>query len=203
MLFRQLPVPECPGCPTGAQKWLGIVEFMATRFRRFAVIAAGAALAAAALTACSSSTAATPVADSVTVADAWVKATDGPMTGAFANVTNGSDKEIKIMAASTPVAKVGEVHEMAPNDDGGMTMRAVEGGLAIAPGATQVFKPGSEHIMLMELKQPIIAGSDVEITLEFDDGSTKTVTAQARDFSGNQESYDSEGNAVMGDGGGE
>jgi hypothetical protein len=46
-------------------------------------------------------------------------------------------------------------------------MRPVEGGLEIKPGETVELKPGSFHIMLMGLKQPIEKGQKVKATLEF------------------------------------
>jgi copper(I)-binding protein len=36
----------------------------------------------------------------------------------------------------------------------------------------------------------VTAGQTVDLTLTFEDGSTKDVEAQVRDFSGNEENYD-------------
>jgi copper(I)-binding protein len=47
-------------------------------------------------------------------------------------------------------------------------MRPVEGGLEIKPGETVEFKPGSFHVMLMALKQPLQKGEKVKGTLEFE-----------------------------------
>jgi periplasmic copper chaperone A len=44
----------------------------------------------------------------------------------------------------------------------------VEGGLEIKPGETVEFKPGSFHVMLMALKQPLQKGEKVKGTLEFE-----------------------------------
>jgi len=47
-------------------------------------------------------------------------------------------------------------------------MRPVEGGLEIKPGETVDLKPGSMHVMLMGLKQPLEKGQTVKGTLEFE-----------------------------------
>jgi len=48
-----------------------------------------------------------------------------------------------------------------------MTMRPVEGGLEIKPGQTVTLAPGSFHIMMTGLKQPMTQGEHVKATLDF------------------------------------
>jgi periplasmic copper chaperone A len=59
-----------------------------------------------------------------------------------------------------------EVHSMVM-EQGVAKMRSVEGGLEIKPGETVELKPGSFHIMLMGLKQPLEKGQKVKGTPEF------------------------------------
>jgi len=49
-----------------------------------------------------------------------------------------------------------------------MKMRPVERGLEIKPGQTIEFKPGSFHVMLVGLKQPLEKGQHIKATLEFE-----------------------------------
>jgi len=51
---------------------------------------------------------------------------------------------------------------------GVMKMRPVERGLEIKPGQTVEFKPGSFHVMLVGLKQPLEKGQHIKATLEFE-----------------------------------
>ena len=99
----------------------------------------------------------------VKVDDPWVRATVAPQkaTGAFMQLT--SPKAAKVVAASSPVAEMVEIHEMKM-DNGVMKMRAVEA-LALPAGQTVALKPGSYHVMLMGLKAPIKAGETVPLTL--------------------------------------
>ena len=110
----------------------------------------------------------------VKVDDAWVRATVAPQkaTGAFMQLT--SAKPAKVVAASSPAAAVVEIHEMKM-DDGVMKMRAVDA-LPLPAGQAVALKPGSYHVMLMGLKNPIKAGETVPLTLTVE-GEHKQRTA--------------------------
>jgi len=49
-----------------------------------------------------------------------------------------------------------------------MRMRELEKGLEIPPGATVALKPGSFHIMFMELNAPFAVSGKVPLTLVFE-----------------------------------
>ncbi len=53
---------------------------------------------------------------------------------------------------------------MAMNN-GVMTMRPLDKGLAIEPGKTVKLAPGGYHLMLMDLKNPLKQGDKVPLTL--------------------------------------
>jgi periplasmic copper chaperone A len=56
--------------------------------------------------------------------------------------------------------------------NGVMQMRPVEGGLEIKPGETVTLKPGSFHMMLVNLKHPLEQGNTIKATLKFDAAGT-------------------------------
>ena len=60
-----------------------------------------------------------------------------------------------------------EIHEMQM-DGSVMRMRELAKGLDIPPGATVMLKPGSYHIMFMELKAPLAKDAKVPVTLVFE-----------------------------------
>ncbi len=60
-----------------------------------------------------------------------------------------------------------EIHEMAINN-GVMTMRPLDKGLAIEPGKTVKLAPGGYHLMLMDLKNPLKQGEKVPLELQFE-----------------------------------
>ena len=71
-----------------------------------------------------------------------------------------------------------------------MKMQPKQGGFALAADSDIELAPGADHLMLMDLTAKLMPGSDVEITVSFDDGSTLPITAQVRDFPGADEHYD-------------
>lgn len=130
-------------------------------------------------------------ADSVTMSDAWVKAAPmkDMMTGGFGVLKNSSDADITIKSISAmDVAAMGEQHETGMVD-GKMTMKPVEGGHVIPAGGELVLEPGGYHFMFMNLKKDLVAGEMVSYIITFNDGSTMTVDALVKDFTGANEEY--------------
>jgi copper(I)-binding protein len=112
----------------------------------------------------------------VKVEDAWVRGTVAQQqaTGAFMRLT--ASQNARLVEASSPVAGVTEVHEMAMDNDV-MRMRQIQG-LPLAAGQTVELKPGGFHVMLMDLKQTLQAGQNVPITLVFEDANQNRFTQQ-------------------------
>lgn len=118
-------------------------------------------------------------AQTVEVQDAWARATvqGQKATGAFMKITAKADA--KLVSVSTPVAGVAEVHEMKM-DNGVMTMRAVEGGLALPAGKAVELKPGGYHVMLMDLKLPLQKDTTIPVTLVFKDAAGKETRTELK-----------------------
>jgi copper(I)-binding protein len=123
-------------------------------------------------------TAAMPCVAEVTVNDAWVRGTvtGQKVTGAFMQLT--SPTATSLVSVTTPAAKTAEIHEMKA--DGGMIrMKAID--RLPLPAATAVdLKPGGYHVMLFDLKQPLVAGDIVPLTLTFEDGAGKKSTLEVK-----------------------
>jgi hypothetical protein len=101
----------------------------------------------------------------IKVDGAWARATvQGQSgTGAFMNIT--AAQGTRLVGISSPLVGVAEVHEMRMDGDV-MKMRAVSG-LELPAGKTVQLKPGSYHLMLMDLKQPLLKDSTLPLTLRF------------------------------------
>lgn len=108
----------------------------------------------------------------VAVSEPWVRATvaEQKATGAFMQLTAAQDA--RLVSASSPVAGIVEVHEMAMEKDV-MKMRKLANGLALPAGKAVELKPGGFHVMLMDLKQQIKAGDAVPMTLVTEDKTGK------------------------------
>ncbi len=103
----------------------------------------------------------------VQVDGAWARASvQGQKgTGAFMRLT--AKDGARLVRAESPAAGITEVHEMKMEGDI-MKMRAVPT-LDLPAGKTVELKPGGYHVMLMDLKAPLMKDTSVPITLVFQD----------------------------------
>jgi copper(I)-binding protein len=112
------------------------------------------------------------------VKDAWVRGTvpQQKATGMFAQITSAGGG--RLVAASSPVAGVVEVHEMAM-EGSVMKMRAVSA-LELPAGKTVKLEPGGYHVMLMDLKKELKAGDTVPVTLVIEGADHKRETVEVK-----------------------
>ena len=99
----------------------------------------------------------------ISASHAWVRPTVSGQqsTGAFMKIS--AQRGAKLLAASSVVAGIAEIHEMKMDGDI-MRMRAVAS-LKVAPGQTIELKSGGYHLMLTDLTRQIKAGDEVVISL--------------------------------------
>lgn len=107
----------------------------------------------------------------VAVKDAWVRATVGPqkVTGAFMQIT--STQDTKLVAVQSAAAKKVELHTMEMDKDV-MRMREIAT-LDLPAGKAVELKPGSYHIMLIDLVKPVKEGDTVAVTLVIENKDKK------------------------------
>jgi copper(I)-binding protein len=113
-------------------------------------------------------------AQSVVVSDAWVRATVASQNGTAAYLKLQSKDAAKLVGVSSNAANVAQIHEMKMQGDV-MSMAPVAA-LDLPAGQTVELKQGSVHIMLMDLKQPLIKDSTIDLTLKFQDAAGKAFT---------------------------
>jgi copper(I)-binding protein len=99
----------------------------------------------------------------VTISDAWVRATvpQQKATGVFMQMQ--SIQEARLVEVRSPVAAVVEIHKMDMSDNF-MQMRKVDG-IDLHAGQAVDLKPGGYHIMLIDLKIQVKEGARVPLTL--------------------------------------
>jgi copper(I)-binding protein len=147
-------------------------------------------------------------AGTIEISGAWARTS--PMVAgagaAYMVIKNTGSEADVLVSASSPAAKTTEVHETykveespAASMDGGMAspaasmdggmgsggammgMRRIES-LEIPAGGTVELKPGSYHVMLIELVAPLKAGEKIDITLTFEKAGEIKVTAEVKDM---------------------
>jgi copper(I)-binding protein len=111
------------------------------------------------------------------VTHVWARATPpgAKVAGGYLTIQNTGDEADTLVSATAEIAGRVEVHEMAVVD-GVMKMRHLENGLEIPAGGSVELKPGSYHIMLMDLAQPLVEGETFDGTLTFEKAGTVDVT---------------------------
>jgi periplasmic copper chaperone A len=99
----------------------------------------------------------------------WSRATpkSANVAGGYVKITNTGSTPDRLVGGSADVAKKFEVHEMSM-DGGVMKMRELKDGLEIPAGKTVELKPGSYHIMMVNLSHPLAAGEKVKGSLTFE-----------------------------------
>jgi hypothetical protein len=134
----------------------------------------------------------------IEISGAWARTS--PMIegagAAYMVIKNTGSEADMLVGASSPASKKAEVHETyvveespAASMGGGMGsgsgsmmgMRQIQS-LEIPAGASVELKPGSYHIMLLELVAPLKAGDKIDITLTFEKAGDIKVTADVKDM---------------------
>ena len=121
----------------------------------------------------------TQVAGTITIEDAWCRPTPNGAKagGCYVILTASADDTFK--GVSSDLADMTQIHEMK-TEGGIMKMGHLENGLSMPAGQRVELKPHGNHIMLMGLKGPLVAGQTAKITLDFDKAEDVTVDFQIR-----------------------
>jgi periplasmic copper chaperone A len=162
-VFLQSPVHALSfftGQPCSQRRPLIFFSRISMQFFKLTISAVGAL-------ACSVALSQTSLPAPVEVQNAWVRSTVPGQkgTGAFMNLT--AKQGMQLVGVASPAAAVAEVHEMKMEGEV-MKMRAVAA-LDLPAGKAVQLKPGGYHLMLLDLKAPLLPGSLVPVTLRFKD----------------------------------
>ena len=111
------------------------------------------------------------------ISQAWSRATPNgaKIGGGYLTIENKGATPDRLTGVSADIAGKVEVHEMAMNN-GVMTMRPLDSGLAIDPGKTVKLAPGGYHLMMFDLKSPLKQGDKLPVTLQFEKAGKVTVS---------------------------
>jgi hypothetical protein len=119
--------------------------------------------------------------------DVWSRASASVADAAavYMIITGGSEGDSLVdVSVDASVAGVAELHEssMAPNAEGVMMMSMQHvPSIAVPANGTAVLEPGGFHVMLTNLVEPLVAGSDFEVTLTFESAGDVVVSAEVRE----------------------
>lgn len=120
------------------------------------------------------------VAGDIAIIDPYVREVppSQPISAAFLQIENTSDKPRFVVSATSPVSRVVELHSHV-RENGMMKMRKIEF-IEIPANGKVALKPGGLHIMLIDLHETLKLDQKVSITLEFKDGTSEFFEAPVR-----------------------
>lgn len=99
-------------------------------------------------------------------------------TSAYFHLRNQSDVPLRLIGASTNIARLVEIHEHRMNN-GKMQMRKVDG-ITIDASSEVELKPGGLHLMLFDLNRPLVDGESISVQLIFQDSPQLDLTMTVR-----------------------
>lgn len=107
----------------------------------------------------------------------WTRATPAgaKVAGGFMIIENTGATADRLVGGSFFDAGKLEVHEMTMSG-GVMRMRELLKGLEIKPSEKIALKPGSYHVMFMDLRKPLTQGSSIKGTLVFEHAGTVEIS---------------------------
>ena len=122
--------------------------------------------------------------EGVTITDPWGRTS--PMAAAngafYMTLNNNSNTDDALLSANTDACGTVELHEMYDKGEGVMGMRPVESGTIPVPaGGSAELKPGGLHVMCMMKQIDFEEGTEIPITLTFENAGEMEVTAEIRD----------------------
>ena len=112
----------------------------------------------------------------VQVADAVCRPTPTGrrMTGCYLTLTAATAD--RLVTVSSPDANIVQIHQ-SRIESGMMMMGELREGLPLPAGQTVALEPGGNHLMLMGVKEPLVAGDTVTLALTFASSAPLEVTA--------------------------
>lgn len=96
------------------------------------------------------------------------------MTGCYLTLTSATAD--RLVSASSPDAGRVQIHE-SRIESGMMMMHELREGLPLPAGEAVALAPGGNHLMLLGVKEPLVAGDTVALTLTFETSAPVEVTA--------------------------
>lgn len=129
----------------------------------------------------------TPVPGQITVLDLMAPVAPAGMTNGsiYFTLQNGTDQPLQLQGATAAVAERLSFHETV-DDKGVMRMIAQPDGFVVPAGESLVLEPGRKHLMLENLRAPLVAGEQFTLTLTFADAAPLTLTVPVMDHGGMQ-----------------
>ncbi len=116
------------------------------------------------------------------VQDAWIRAVPGAdMAAAYLTLRNVTASGVTVTGVESSIAGHAMIHETRVQ--GGQSSMRPHEQLVVPGGSVVRLEPGGLHVMLHDLKRPLVVGEKVPLVVKFAGGGTVQVTAVVRSLS--------------------
>ena len=112
----------------------------------------------------------------IEITNVWARATPNgaKVAGGFFTIVNHGKEADRLVSLSSELSDKAQIHSMEM-DDGVMKMRHQADGVVIPAGGTVEFKPGSFHVMFMDLDKTLNKGDEFKAKMVFEKAGTVDV----------------------------
>ncbi len=111
--------------------------------------------------------------EEILITDNWVRSTPPGETVGAAYLTMKSNRDLTLVSIDSPAADSIEIHSMIM-ENGIMKMRQMDN-LNLKAGESVKLEPNGFHLMLFDLKHPLVSGQNVTFNLHFKDPQGKII----------------------------
>jgi hypothetical protein len=110
--------------------------------------------------------------EALQISEAWVPAASkvGIDVPLLMTIKNGSDDADSLLRVRCPIANFSEKHTV-DRGEGSPAMRAISS-IPVAPRTVVVLKPDQYHLMLVQTRQPLVAGETFNCSVVFQKAGT-------------------------------
>jgi periplasmic copper chaperone A len=117
------------------------------------------------------------------VSKAFVRPTtkDGMSSAGYMTLTNNGDVDDTLINIHLDSASTVEIHETKIDDNGVMSMKPITDGIVIPAKQSVDFKPRGLHFMLIDIKYPLVKGTQIPVTLNFKHSGTQKININIAD----------------------
>lgn len=119
-------------------------------------------------------------ADTLMITNAWIREAPpgAPMLAGYLCLNNTADTPVTLVGVESPVFEYIMMHRTETVD--GMARMLHQDQVVVAAGTRVCFEPGGLHLMMPAPEQRLVAGDQLELNLQFADGSSRRIQASVK-----------------------
>ncbi len=111
------------------------------------------------------------------ISKAFVRPTTqaGMSSAGYMTISNNGDVDDRLVGIHADSVSKVEIHETKIDDNGVMSMKPITDGIVIPAKQSIDFKPRGLHVMLIDIKYPLVTETQIPIILSFKNSGTQKI----------------------------